>query len=112
MGSGLANADWAFSPSASATQSQSHEVEAFHLALYRAPAGPLRDYVLEKDILFHGLSDTAESAFEKMDEKELEAMHTNVITSLGGKNIGKVKRKNAIFGKDKKDTPKEILLDK
>jgi dipeptidase E len=35
-----------------------HEVEPSHLALFRGPAGNLRDYVLEKDILYVGGGNT------------------------------------------------------
>jgi dipeptidase E len=71
---------------------KSHDVESSHLALYRGPVGSLRDYVLDKDVLYVGGGNTRnllalwkEWNLHKIME---EAYQSGVI--LGGVSAGSI----------------------
>jgi ATP-dependent exoDNAse (exonuclease V) alpha subunit len=73
--------------------SRVRRLSGLHLLGWNQRAFQVHPEVLEKDITFHQLSDEAESAFESMSREELQKMHRNFITVLGGKFIGNVVKK-------------------
>jgi DNA-binding CsgD family transcriptional regulator len=84
--------------------SRVRRLTGLHILGWNERAFQVHPEVLDKDVVFHQLSDEAESSFGKIGEDELKKMHKNFIRALGGKFVGNVKKVSNYELEEKKDT--------